>query len=218
VKTLRAFLLLALVGGGTALHAQDVSARLAGRVSPEVAAQVQRLATAAAARGLPVDPLIQKAIEGTAKGVPADRITAAVRALAGQLDVAAAALSRAGPAHPDTDAIAAGAFALNAGLSDANVTDLARVSAPRHTEAATLRVAGTLAAMGVPATQTVELVTQVIAAGGESADVVALPAQVTAGVSHGQGVTPAQAAAGLARAAAARANAPGQQRPRPSHP
>lgn len=216
MKTLRAFLLLALVG--TALQAQDISTRLAGRVSPEVAALVQQLATSAAARGLPTDPLIQKAIEGSAKGVPADRIAAAVRALAGQLDVSAAALRRAGPARPDTDAIAAGAFALNAGLSDTNVTDLARVSRPRHTEAATLRVAGTLAAMGVPAAQTVELVTQVLEAGGQSADVVALPAQVTAGVSHGQGVTPAQAAAGLARAAAARANAPGQQRPRPAHP
>ena len=216
MKTLRAFLLLALVG--TALHAQDVAARLAGRVSPQVAALVQQLAASAAARGLPVDPLIQKAIEGSAKGVPADRISAAVRTLVAQLDVAAAALSRAGPAHPDTDAIAAGAFALNAGLSDANVTDLARVSGPRHTEAATLRVAGTLAAIGVPAAQTVELVTAVIEAGGESADVVALPAQVTAGVSQGRGVTPAQAAAGLARAAAARANAPGQQRPRPAHP
>ena len=216
MKTLRSFLVLTLVG--SALHAQDISARLAGRVSPEVAALVHQLATSAAARGLPVDPLIQKAIEGSAKGVPADRIAAAVRTLAAQLDVAAAALNRVGPAHPDTNAIAAGAFALNAGLSDANVTDLARVSAPRHTEAATLRVAGTLVAMGVPAAQTVELVTQVIAAGGESADVVALPAQVTAGVSQGRGVTPAQAAAGLAKAAAARANAPGQQRPRPAHP
>jgi len=221
VKTLRAFLLLALlalVGGGTTLHAQDISARLAGRVSPEVAALVQRLATSAAARGLPVDPLIQKAIEGGAKGVPADRIAAAVRALAGQLDVAAAALTRAGPTHPDTDAIAAGAFALNAGLNDTNVTTLARVSGPRHAQAGTLRVAGTLAAMGVPAAQTVELVTQVIEAGGDSADVLALPAQVSAGVSHGRGVTPAQAAAGLARAAAARANAPGQQKPKPPHP
>lgn len=216
MKTVRALLVLGLVG--TALHAQDVSARLAGRVSPEVAALVHQLATSAGARGLPVDPLIQKAIEGSAKGVPADRIAAALRTLASQLDVAAVALSRAGPARPDTDAIAAGAFALNAGLSDANVTALARVSRPGHTEATTLRVAGTLAAIGVPAAQTVELVTQVIEAGGESADVLALPAQVTAGVSRGRGVTAAQAAEGLARAAAARANAPGQQRPRPAHP
>jgi hypothetical protein len=213
VKTLSVAMLLAIAAAPLGAQQGWVA-----RVPPEIATLVQELTRSAAARGLPIDPLIQKAIEGSAKGVPADRIAAAVRALAGQLDVSAAALRRAGPARPDTDAIAAGAFALNAGLSDTNVTDLARVSRPRHTEAATLRVAGTLAAMGVPAAQTVELVTQVLEAGGQSADVVALPAQVTAGVSHGQGVTPAQAAAGLARAAAARANAPGQQRPRPAHP
>jgi hypothetical protein len=213
VKTLSVALLLTIAAAPLGAQQDWVA-----RVSPEIATLVRELTSSAARRGLPIDPLIQKAIEGSAKGVPADRIAAALRALAGQLDVSAAALRRARPSRPDTDAIAAGAFALNAGLSDTNVTDLARVSRPRHTEAATLRVAGTLAAMGVPAAQTVELVTQVIDAGGQSADVVALPAQVTAGVAHGQGVTPAQAAAGLARAAAARANAPGQQRPRPSHP
>lgn len=218
MKTLAVALLLAIA-------AEPVSEPLSAqqgwvaRVRPEIATLVQQLATSAASRGLPVDPLIQKAVEGSAKGVPADRIAAAVRALVAELDVAAAALRReGGPARPDTAAIAAGAFALNAGLSDANVTDLAKVSRPGHAEATTLRVAGTLAAMGVPAAQVVELVTQVVEGGGESADVLALPAQVSAGVSHGRGVTPAQAAAGLARAAAARASAPGQQKPKPPHP
>jgi hypothetical protein len=218
VKTLCVSLLLAICSTGAS--AQDVTARLAGRVSPDVAALVHQLAASAAARGLPIDPLIQKAIEGSAKGVPADRVTAALRVLVGQLDVAAAALRDAAPAQPDTDAIAAGAFALNAGLSGRNVTALAAASRPSNSMAATLRVASTLAAMGVPPAQTVELVTQVIEAGGSTTDVLALPTQVMAGVSEGRGrgVTPAQAAAGLARAAAARANAPGQQRPKHPHP
>jgi len=219
VKTLCVSLLLAICS--TASSAQDVTARLAGRVSPEVAALVQQLATSAAARGLPVDPLIQKAIEGSAKGVPADRVAIALRAVSGQLDAAAAALQQAGAA-PDTDAIAAGAFALNAGLSDQDVTTLAQVSRPSSSVAATLRVASTLAAMGVPAAQTVALVTQVIEAGGSTAEVLALPADVMAGVSRGHGrgrdVTPAEAAAGLSRAAAARANAPGQTKPKPGKP
>jgi hypothetical protein len=216
VKTLRVFLVLALVG--TALRAQDVSTRLAGRVSPEVAALVQELATSAASRGLPIDPLIQKAIEGSAKGVPADRVATALRALTAQLDAAAVALQQAGPTRPDTEAIAAGAFALNAGLSGRHVTALAVASRAPYNVAASLRVASTLAAMGVPADQVVELVSQVIKAGGPASEVLGLPTQVMAGVSSGRGVTPAEAAAGLARAAAARANAPGQQRPRPSHP
>jgi hypothetical protein len=200
------------------LSAQNVSARLEGRVPPQIATLVRQLATGAAARGLPIEPLIQKAIEGSAKGVPADRVAIAVRVLVAQLDVAVVALRQAGPARPDTAAITAGAFALNAGLSPKQVTALAVVSRPPSSAAATLRVASTLAAMGVPAAQTVELVTQIIAAGGPATDVLGLPAQVMVGVSHGRGVTPAQAAAGLTRAAAARANAPGQNRPKPPHP
>jgi len=115
VKTLCVSLLLAICSTG--VSAQDVTARLAGRVPPDVAALVRQLATSAAARGLPVDPLIQKAIEGSAKGVPSDRVATALRGLVAQLDVAAAALRDADPAQPDTDAIAAGAFAVNAGLS-----------------------------------------------------------------------------------------------------
>lgn len=213
MKTFCIALLLAIAG--TPLGAQQ---ELVGRVPPEIATLVQQLATSAAARGLPIDPLIQKALEGGAKGVPADRVATALHALLAQLDMAAAALQQAGPARPDTDAIAAGAFALNAGLSDRDVTALAIVSRPPYGMAATLRVASTLAAMGVPAAQTVELVTQIIASGGPATDVLGLPAQVMAGVSRGQGVTPAQAAAGLARAAAARANAPGQNKPKPPHP
>jgi len=218
VKTLCVSLLLAICS--TAVSAQDVTARLAGRVPPDVATLVRQLATSAAARGLPVDPLIQKAIEGSAKGVPADRVATALRGLVAQLDVAAAALRDAGSAQPDTDAIAAGAFAVNAGLSGKNVTALAVASRPSNSVPATLRVASTLAAMGVPPAETVELVTNVIDAGGSSADVLALPTQVMAGVSEGRGrgVTPAQAAAGLSRAAAARANAPGQNKPKHGRP
>ena len=218
MKTLCVSLLLAICSTG--VSAQDVTARLAGRVPPDVAALVRQLASSAAARGLPVEPLIQKAIEGSAKGVPPDRVAIALRGLVAQLDVAAAALQETGPARPDTDAIGAGAFALNAGLSGRQVTTLALASRASNSVAATLRVASTLAAMGVPPAETVELVTQVIEAGGSRKDVLALPTQVMAGVSEGRGrgVTPAQAAAGLARAAAARANAPGQQRPKHPHP
>jgi len=58
---------------------QTIAERLDGRVPPDVGVLVQQLGIAASARGLPVDPLIQKAIEGSAKGVPAQRISAAVR-------------------------------------------------------------------------------------------------------------------------------------------
>ncbi len=195
---------------------QDIAARLAGRVSPEVAARVQRLAADAAARGLPAEPLIQKAIEGSAKGVAAERVVLAVQGVVAQLEAAADALRAAGLTPPDTDAIAAGAFALNAGLRGKDIADLARASGGSYGVAVTLRVAGTLAALGVPAAETVELVTAPIRAGRQTADLLTLPGQVQGAV--GRGATPAQAAAGLTRAAAARANAPGQGRPKPPHP
>ena len=185
-----------LAGG---LGAQDVQVRLDRRVSPEVQRAVRGIAADAAAHGLPVDPLVQKAIEGGAKGVPGDRVIAAVRALAGRLAEAKEAVSEAGVGAPSGDVVEGGADALNAGLSRSQVGELVRVSQPPQDPALTLRVAATLAALGVPATQALQLVQGMISAGRSPSDLLGLPGQVQAGVARG--ATPAQAAAGLARAA-----------------
>jgi len=92
---------------------QDVSARLAGHVPPAVVAQVQRLADTAVARGLPVDPLVNKALEGAVKGALPDKIVSAVRAVLQQLDLASDALRPVGVTS--ANAIEAGAFAVAAG-------------------------------------------------------------------------------------------------------
>src|SRR5207249_11640349 len=84
---------------------QGIAQRLAGRVSPNVAALVEQLATAGAARGLPRDPLIQKAIEGGAKSIPDDRVAAAVRRVAVPVGIAAAA-RREGATARGTPAVA----------------------------------------------------------------------------------------------------------------
>src|SRR2546421_12026704 len=109
---------------------QPIDGRLAGRVSPAVVAVVRELAPAAAARGLPIDPLIQKAIEGSAKGVPADLVAAAVRQVAAQLDTAAIALRSGGIAAPDTTVIAAGGVAGTARLHQTDNPALARAGGP----------------------------------------------------------------------------------------
>ena len=195
-------LALTLVLGLTltgALSAQDVRAQLDGRVSPEVQRAVRGIAADAAARGLPVDPLVQKAIEGAAKGVPADRVIAAVRTLAGRLGEAREAVRAGGVAAPSGDVVEGGADALNAGINPRQVSDLVRVSQPPQDPALTLQVAATLAALGVPPKQALELVQGMISAGRSPSDLLGLPGQVQAGVASG--ATPAQAAAGLARAA-----------------
>jgi energy-converting hydrogenase Eha subunit A len=194
-----------------------IAARLAGRVSPEVAALVVELGTAASARGLPVDPLIQKAIEGGAKGVPSARVAAAVRLVVLELDTAAAALREGGVVF-DTLVIAAGEFAITAGLSGKDITALARTGASAAALTVGLRVAGTLSAMGVPTAETIGLISIKLRSGEPASDLLLVPAQVQAEVARG--VTPAQAAAGLERAAAAQARRgppPGRGTP-PPHP
>lgn len=196
-----------------------IADRLGGRVSPEIAALATELGTAAAARGLPVEPIVQKAIEGSAKGVPADRVAAAMRLVVSQLDASHGALQSGSAAlATDTVAIAAGAFALTAGLKDRDVTALSRSKAPAPDVIVGLRVAGTLVALGVPTAETTSLVQASLQSGKPASELLSLPGQVQTEVA--KGATPAQAAAGLARAAAAqsrRGPPPGRGQP-PPHP
>src|SRR2546425_10781433 len=127
------------------------AAPLAGqqRFTGRIAAVVESLGVAAAARGLPVDPVIEKAIEGSAKGIPAERVTAALRVIVDQLDTAAASL-RDGGISGDTIAIAAGEFAITAGLRGRDITELARTGRPAADVTVGLRVAGTPPGPRVP--------------------------------------------------------------------
>ncbi len=197
-----------------------IAQRLAGRVPPQIASLVEDLGTAAAAHGLPIDPLIQKAIEGSAKGVPPDRVATALRVIAMHLDTAATAL-RDGGLPSDTLAIAAGEFAISAGLSGSDITALARTGANAAALTVGLRVAGTLAALGVPPAEDIGLVSVELRAGEPASSLLLLPADVQAEMA--KGATAAQAAAGLARAAAAQARhgpppGRGQGHPPPPHP
>src|SRR5881409_2159425 len=195
----------------------SIAQRLGDRVSPELASLVEELGTAASARGLPIDPLIEKAIEGSAKGVAPDRVASALRLVAMQLDTAAAAL-RDGGLVSDTLAIAAGEFAITAGLSGSDITALSRTGANAAALTVGLRVAGTLAALGVPPAEDIGLVSVGLRSGEPVSALLSLPANVQSAMARG--ATPAQAAAGLARAAAAHGRQgppPGRGQP-PPHP
>ncbi|HVH10438.1 MAG TPA: hypothetical protein VM736_11640 [Gemmatimonadales bacterium] len=184
--------------GASDLAAQDVAARLAGRVPVDVARAVEAIATDAAAQGLPVGPLIQKAIEGGAKGVPGDRVITAVRTLAGRLKQARDAVHGGGLTAASPDVVEAGADALNVGLLVRHVSDLTRVSRAPFDPAVTLRVAATLTALGIPPEQAARVVEDVIGSGGTPADVSGLPAEVQADLARG--ATPGQAVERLDRA------------------
>lgn len=92
------------------LAAQD--RRLVDRLDPGTAAAVQRVVDSAGQAGLPTEPLVQKALEGSTLGAPGERIEAAVLALHQQLGRAREALGgEAGEAE-----LTAAAGALRAGL------------------------------------------------------------------------------------------------------
>lgn len=192
-----ATMLFLAMGVLSRLVAQEVApSRLAGRVAPEVAHAVTAIADSAAQRGLPVEPLIRKALEGGAKGVPADRIIAAVRLEAAHLAEAADAVRSAG-GPPEAEAVEAGGYAINAGLSPKDVAALARTSRVPDALAASLRTSGTLVALGVPAAQAVSLVQQWLQAGRSPGEVLLLPQQLQAAMARG--AAPAQAAAEVGR-------------------
>ena len=190
---MKSFLALAFALSTTLrLTAQDVGARLDGRVPLEVQRAVQDIAADAAAHGLPTEPLVQKAIEGGAKRVPAERLIAAVRALAGRLAGAWDAVRAGGLESPTADVVEGGADGLSAGLTAGYVSELVRASRAPYDPALVLRVAATLAALGVSPKQTVQLVEGMIKDGKSPSDLLSLPGQVQAGVADG--ATPAEAA------------------------
>ena len=186
--------LLTLVVTARAAAQQTTDERLRS-AAPAVVRAVDSLLAQATALGLPGEPLIQKAIEGTAKGAPPERVTAALGALLDRLGSSAAALRAGGVTSPDPAAIEAGAFALSAGLDPTAISSLARAAAEAHAVDVTLRVGGTLAAIGVPSAQVVELVSQSLRSGEPPAALLSLPARVQAGMARG--ASPAAAAAGV---------------------
>ena len=198
--------LLLATAGVAPVGAQQRAAERLRAAAPAVARLVDSAVAAAARRGLPGEPLIQKAIEGTAKGAPPDRVTAAVRALLVRLETSAGALYAAGVATPHPGTIEAGAFALSAGLDSAAVSALARTAAASNVVEITLRVSGTLAAIGVPGAQVVELVTQALRSGEPPGRLLSLPGQVRAAMARG--ATPAGAANGLTHGVRARGRPP----------
>src|SRR3954452_17566593 len=108
---LTALLFILFLQPAPAAEAQDP--RLAGRLDSLTRAQVEAVLATAAGRGLPTEPLVQKALEGASKGAPGPRIVAAVEALQVDLSRAQQGLGRKASA----DELVAGAAAIRAGAT-----------------------------------------------------------------------------------------------------
>jgi len=86
---------LVLIAGP--LTAQSGSTRLAGRVPAAVLPVIDSIIGTALAESLPTEPLVQKALEGSAKNIPPDRLVSGVRRGLLQLRQARIIVSQAVP-------------------------------------------------------------------------------------------------------------------------
>ena len=169
MSILRLFLILLLAPAVAA--AQD--SRLAERLDHATAASVQQVVDSARREGLPTEPLVQKALEGSTLGASDERIVAAVEALRGQLGRAREALG--GKASEAELTTAAGA--LRAGLPP---TALRRLQSLRSGRPLVVPIAvlTDLVAEGVPAEQATQSVLDLAREGRPDDEFVALRRQV----------------------------------------
>lgn len=115
------------------------------RLDPAARSAVAAVVDSAHNVGLPVEPIIQRALEGATKGAPPARIVAAVRRLAVDLGTARTALGTSA-SEPELEAAVA---ALRAGATPDALVRLREVRRPPLTIA--LSVLADLVASGVPA-------------------------------------------------------------------
>jgi len=125
------------------LAAQDIDSRLVARLSLELAAAVQAQVNAGTDAGLPAEPLIQKALEGSVKGAPDVVIERAVRDLRERMQTAQGALDGGSEAE-----LVAAAGALFQGVSESRLREL-RTTAPGRPLAVPLVVLSDLIERGV---------------------------------------------------------------------
>jgi len=170
-------LLAAALGAAAPLHAQEP--RLEGRLPETARVQVDSVLTVARQAGLPTEPLVDRALEGVSKGATGARIVTAVERLAQELRTARDAL---GP-HSTDEEIVAGASALRAGATPADLARLRRARTGRTLTVASAVLAD-LVSVGVPVDTAVAAVIA-LAGGAADADYVAFRRNVEQDVALG---------------------------------
>jgi hypothetical protein len=107
-------------GQRTGLTIEGVDQRLTNRFPSSVAVRLDEVIDSAEAEGLPSEPLILRALEGGAKGIPADRVHAAITRLHAALRRARAALG----GETSASDLATAAAALQTGLEPTRLLEL----------------------------------------------------------------------------------------------
>lgn len=153
--------------------------RLERRLDPDVYARVAAILDSARAAGLPLEPLVDKALEGASKRASGDRIVAAVQNLAGELRSARDALGLSSTGAE----LDAGASALHTGVQ-AGALGRLRAARPRQDLTVPLAVLADLVTRGVAADTAVGVVIQ-LAGVARDAELLAFQREVDRDVALG---------------------------------
>jgi hypothetical protein len=172
---------IALIGLPSHLVAQDArNARLNGKLDIETQAAVMRTLDSAQTRGLPIEPLVDKALEGATKHAAGPRIEAAVSMLMQRLEAARDALAP----NPGPRDIAAGADALAYGATREALTTM-RAIRPNGSVAVPLGVLTQLVASGVPVARATRVVADLLRRGARDEQLIALNNDVRSFIASG---------------------------------
>ena len=179
--SMRAFVILGMLGVPLRLWAQDArAARLDDKLDVETRAVVLRTLDSARMRGLPMEPLMDKALEGATKRAPGPRIQAAVSSLLGRLEAARDALAP----NPTPRDITAGADALAFGATREALKAM-RAIRPNESVAVPLGVLTQLVASGVPIGRATRVVADLLRRGARDEQLIALNDDVRSYVAAG---------------------------------
>ncbi|HKN64677.1 MAG TPA: hypothetical protein VJW73_00275 [Gemmatimonadaceae bacterium] len=219
----RAVVILVMLGLPLRLSAQDARAnRLDGKLDLETQTVVLRTLDSARTRGLPMEPLVDKALEGATKRAAGARIQAAVSSLLGRLEAARDALAP----NPTPRDITAGADALAFGATP-DALKAMRAIRPNESVAVPLGVLTQLVASGVPVSRATRVVADLLRRGARDEQLIALNDDVRSYVAAGaspevaldvrtrglNAVLPSPAAAGVAGDALPGSITTGQKKP-----
>lgn len=169
---------------------EDVQPALAARgAAPELIARIQQEVTQASQQGLPTQALLDKALEGLAKGAVPDRIVAAVSSLRNALSLAQGVAVEAGLAEPPSDVVTQAAHALVRGMAPESVRDLIRASGRPEAAATGLMVASSLTAQGIDRSAAAQAVERAYRDGRSPTEVLELPSLAALMIARGMTVS-----------------------------
>ncbi|HEY8470190.1 MAG TPA: hypothetical protein VIL18_11135 [Longimicrobiales bacterium] len=160
--------------------------RLEARLDPATYRGVAAVIEQTRARGLPTEPLVDKALEGVAKRAPGELIVGAVARLAERLGAARAAL---GP-NASLAEVQAAAEALAVGVPEEALREL-RAAVPDAPLAVPLGVLTQLVSRGIAVGRATETVLELLRRGARAPQLIALGQAVQEDIA--QGMAPATA-------------------------